>query len=156
MIKLNLLPLYVLERHLVRRTAMLAGAIILVQLAATGLAFMQLASVTAREQARQAQPGADPALRLPPIAGWGDRRGLALQPMGQLHLERAPGPQGANSAGEQTPQGLEAVVGDQAGAHQFPQRLLQPSESPAEGALEVRREAGALLFQESQHLPAGG
>jgi hypothetical protein len=41
-IKINLLPAYVLERHLVRRTAMLMGVVILAQVSALGFALVQL------------------------------------------------------------------------------------------------------------------
>lgn len=50
MIKINLLPAYVLERHLVRRAAILVGAIIIVQLAAIGFAYMQINRTMAREK----------------------------------------------------------------------------------------------------------
>lgn len=52
MIKINLLPAYVLETHLVRRTALLVGVIIIVQLAAIGFAYMQINSTTAHEKVR--------------------------------------------------------------------------------------------------------
>ena len=52
MIKINLLPAYVLERHLVRRTGMLMGIVVIAQLAALGFAFIQLQAAQGEADAR--------------------------------------------------------------------------------------------------------
>jgi len=74
-IKINLLPAYVLERHLVRRTAMLMGAVIVAQAVAVGFALVQLSG---------AQQEADVRLK-----HWTDKANEVSTVQNQANTERS-------------------------------------------------------------------